>query len=120
MRTFLKTSETNYTATLLETNGTFKWYTGGTVTKETVETKTVAHLSIPVSRGVLPLVWVWDTYDADDPTIHARYWSTRSELGERGKQQWKTGEIVGYDWSLSIIEDIEGLSTQPGLLAGLV
>lgn len=119
VRTYMKSSENNFSATLLETNKTFPWYTSGTVTKQTVGEHTVAHLTIPSARKIVPLVMVWDTYDADDPNIHARYWCDRIELGERGKVSWKNGDIVGYDWDFTAIEDIEGLSTHPGLLAGL-
>lgn len=114
VRTTMESSETTWSATLLESVvETYGWYMDATVTT----TGGVATVTARKSRRVKRLVAVWDTYDADDPSVHWRYVATHVELGARGEVPIKKSEFKMYPWTLEVLSGWKAFTNAPGMVA---
>lgn len=113
VRTTMESSETTLNATLLESKlQTFSWYMDATVTQQ----DGVAKIVVAKSRKVKRLVGVWDTFDADDPSIHWRYIFPLLELGARGEVPFRRGEFTLYPWTLEVLEVPIVYTNAPGMV----
>lgn len=119
IRTTMESSSMSLSAVLLESKiETYKRYYDATVTTSGTGEDRVAEIKGGPSRRIVPMVAVWDSYDADDPAIHWRYFYDLVELGERGEVVDKRGEFTAYSWALEVIGDWRALTNHPGMLNG--
>ncbi len=111
VKTFLDSSETSFTATLLETLlKPLTWYLDATAKKvqETPaggEQTDVAVITAKSSRKVKVLSGVADLFDVSGVGAHVRLVFPRLELGERGEITFQQANIVGYEFNLSVLGD---------------
>jgi len=113
VKTFLDSSESSISATLLETLlKPLTWYLDATAEK-VEETKAggggekinVAKITAKSSRKVKVLSGVADLFDVSGVGAHVRIVFPRLELGERGEITFQQAEITGYEFNLSILGD---------------
>ena len=107
VKTFLDSSETTFSATLLETMlAPLSWYLDAT--SEKVEdggaTKGVK-ITAKSSRKVKLLCGVADFFDVSGVGAQIRIVFPRLELGERGEITFQQAEITGYEYNLSVLGD---------------
>lgn len=107
VKTFLDSSETTFSATLLETKlAPLSWYLDAT--SEKIEdggaTKGVK-ITAKSSRKVKLLCGVADFFDVSGVGAQIRIVFPRLELGERGEITFQQAEITGYEYNLSVLGD---------------
>lgn len=111
VKTFLDSSESSISATLLETLlKPLAWYLDATAEKvqETPaggQAIDVAKITAKSSRKVKVLSGVADLFDVSGVGAHVRIVFPRLELGERGEITFQQAEITGYEFNLSILGD---------------
>lgn len=111
VKTFLDSSESSISATLLETLlKPLTWYLDATAEKvqETLaggQAIDVAKITAKSSRKVKVLSGVADLFDVSGVGAHVRIVFPRLELGERGEITFQQAEITGYEFNLSILGD---------------
>lgn len=111
VKTFLDSSESSISATLLETLlKPLTWYLDATAEKvqETPaggQAIDVAKITAKSSRKVKVLSGVADLFDVSGVGAHVRIVFPRLELGERGEITFQQAEITGYEFNLSILGD---------------
>lgn len=121
VKTFMDSSETSTTATLLETKvDTVKHYLDAKVERvmEAVgaEQKPVARLTVPTSRRVLQLSGVVELFDTSGSDVKIRMVLEHIELGERGEISFVTGSITAYEHTLNLLDDFDIWTDAPALI----
>ncbi|WP_136191980.1 hypothetical protein [Actinomyces procaprae] len=122
VKTFMDSSKTTVTATLLEGKlDIVKRYldvkaTGRSSEESNGETKAVAKLTVPTSRKVIPMSGVLDLFDVSGAGVKIRIVLPHLELGERGELSFQTGEITGYEHQLTMLDDFSIWTDAPSLL----
>ena len=100
VKTFLDSSETTFSATLLETKlAPLSWYLDAT--SEKIEDGGATKSS----RKVKLLCGVADFFDVSGVGAQIRIVFPRLELGERGEITFQQAEITGYEYNLSVLGD---------------
>lgn len=110
VKTFLDSSETSISATLLETIlKTVTWYLDATAEKieedKGAKKIAVAKITAKSSRKVKLLSGVADLFDVSGVDAHVRIVFPRLELGERGEVAFQQAEITGWAYNLSVLGD---------------
>lgn len=111
VKTFLDSSESSISATLLETLlKTLAWYLDATAEK--IEESAaggskiaVAKITAKSSRKVKVLSGAAELFDVSGVGAHVRIVFPRLEIGERGEITFQQAEITGYEYNLSILGD---------------
>ncbi|MCR2051445.1 hypothetical protein NSA19_00955 [Actinomyces bowdenii] len=112
VRTFMDSSETALTASLLESRlSTVQRYLNATAEKiqETVKSEQVniAKITAKAQRKVTVLSGILDVFDTASSAnaVHMRIVLPRLELGERGEITFKVGDLTAYAHTLNITDD---------------
>lgn len=110
VKTFLDSSETSISATLLETIlKTVTWYLDATAEKieedKGAKKIAVAKITAKSSRKVKVLSGAADLFDVSGVNAHVRIVFPRLELGERGEVTFQQAEITGWAYNLSVLGD---------------
>lgn len=111
VKTFLDSSESSISATLLETLlKPLTWYLDATAEKVEEDKAgggkvAVAKITAKSSRKVKVLSGVADLWDVSGVGAHVRIVFPRLEIGERGEITFQQSEITGYEFNLSILGD---------------
>lgn len=121
VKTFMDSSETSTTATLLESKlDTVKRYLGAKAERvmETVgaEQRPVARLTVPTSRQVLQLSGVLELFDTSGSDVKVRIVFEHIELGERGEISFVTGTITAYEHKLNLLDDFDIWTDAPAMI----